>query len=440
MNIPLKKLLIFGLLIALSTQEAPKETSNGAFTTATPFNSTDKTPASTTAAGNTTTTSTQAPTETSNGTFTTGTTSNSTDDTPTITTANTTTTMSTTQGPCTPSPCFGESTCEERFGGSFACICRSGLVYVERGCIQTKVFPGRLSLNKTFVQEMDNRASEQFQDTAHEIETALRKILHSDSGYVNSTVLRLSSGSIIAHVQNFYDLKSSATSEQVENLIMQGIKEEIEEFESFTRDSPCDLAICDSSTTTCVGDGLCTCKEGYISSQFTSNICVSCRNGEKAVNDKCEKCPFGFSGFNCNDPYLLVVIVVSTVLGALLIICIVALTVVSCRDQKESSSPEVDFSSNYGNTELHKPTGVPRIPRANPDASWKSNNLEMTNSGSNQALVTRDRPESKAHYSDYEDVSYMGQVPPASGYSGRGVENGVQNPYFRQDDDRTRRY
>lgn len=126
--------------------------------------------------------------------------------------------------------------------------------------------------------------------------------------------------------------------------------------------------------------------------------------------------------------YLLVVIVVSTVLGALLIICIVALTVVSCRwvsrthflglftqtfygcntfifvcasiydcrDQKESSSPEVDFSSNYGNTELHKPTGVPRIPRANPDASWKSNNLEMTNSGSNQALVTRDRPESKA--------------------------------------------
>lgn len=55
--------------------------------------------------------------------------------------------------------------------------------------------------------------------------------------------------------------------------------------------------------------------------------------------------------------------------------------------------------------ELHKPTGVPRIPRANPDASWKSNNLEMTNSGSNQALVTRDRPESKAvkpqlkHYS-----------------------------------------
>lgn len=37
-----------------------------------------------------------------------------------------------------------------------------------------KVFPGRLSLNKTFVQEMDNRASEQFQDTAHEIETAVR--------------------------------------------------------------------------------------------------------------------------------------------------------------------------------------------------------------------------------------------------------------------------
>lgn len=70
-------------------------------------------------------------------------------------------------------------------------------------------------------------------------------------------------------------------------------------------------------------------------------------------------------------------------------------SIYDCRDQKESSSPRVDFSSNYGNTELHKPTAVPRIPRANPDASWKSNNLEMTNSGSNQALVVRDRPDSK---------------------------------------------
>ncbi len=68
----------------------------------------------------------------------------------------------------------------------------------------------------------------------------------------------------------------------------------------------------------------------------------------------------------------------------------------SCRNQKESSSSQVDFSSSNGNKELHKPNGLPRIPRANPEANWSSNNLEMTDSESNQALVIRDRPESKA--------------------------------------------
>ncbi|KAK7122876.1 hypothetical protein R3I94_019852 [Phoxinus phoxinus] len=461
MNIKLKTLVIFGLLIALSTQEsttsnstentlastsaaaatttqAPASTGN--FTTGITSNSTENTPATTAAAA----TTTQDPTSTGN--FTTDTTSNSTDSTTAITTA-ATTTMSTTQGPCVPNPCVGDSTCVERFEGTFACTCRPGLVYLERGCTLAKVFPGSLSFNKTFQEDMANGASKLFQEEAYQIEKALRNILGSriqdQVGYINSTVLSLSNGSIIADVQNFYDLDSDATSETVANLIADGMKTQIDEYQAFNKISLCDSNTCDQSTTNCEGDGTisCTCKEGYISSGFTSTSCISCPNGEKAVDKKCEKCSFGFSGFNCNDPYLLVVVVVSTVLGALLIIFIVALIVVSCRDQKDSSSDKVDFSSNYGNTELHKPTGVPRIPRANPDASWKSNNLEMTNSGSNQALVTRDRPESKGQYSDYEDVSYRGQVPPAySGHGGRGVENGVQNPYFRQDDDRTRRY
>uniref|UniRef100_A0A9J8CQZ2 EGF-like domain-containing protein n=1 Tax=Cyprinus carpio carpio TaxID=630221 RepID=A0A9J8CQZ2_CYPCA len=287
-------------------------------------------------------------------------------------------------GPCDSSPCIGDSTCEARFDGTFVCICRPGLVYNQiSGCIQTKIFPGSLTLSEMFKPEMTDRKSEE-------------------------------QGSIIAEVQN----------------------------------SVCDLGACDNKTTNCEelvsGVAMCTCKEGYVRSESTSQACLACPNGQKAVDSKiCEKCPFGYAGFNCNDPYLLVVIVVSTVLGALLIIFIVALIVVSFRNQKEDSSSEVDFSSSYGNKELHKPTGIPRIPRANPEASWKSNNLEMTDSGSNHALVIRDRPESKARYTDFdEDMSYRGHAPPAySGYGGRGVDNGgVHNPYFRHDDDRMRRY
>ncbi|KAF4106727.1 hypothetical protein G5714_012717 [Onychostoma macrolepis] len=410
-------------------------------------NTTDVTRNSSTTSANTptTTVTTKATEETNNGTFTTDTTTNSTNNTQASTTA--ATTASTTQGPCALSPCTGDSTCEERFGSTFACICRPGLVYLETtGCIQRKVFPGTLSLNRTFVEGMDNRGSKLFQETAGPIEEALRNILRNDDGYINSTVLSLRAGSIIADVENFYELSSSANSQSVENLIVNG---QIPDNTGFISRDACATGFCDRTTTTCdekqSGIATCTCKAEYIKSPSTSQACLACPNGEKATDNSegCEKCPFGFSGFNCDDPYLLVVVVVSTVLGALLIIFIVALIVVSCRNPKESSSSQVDFSSSYGNKELHKPAGVPRIPRANPDASWNSNNLEMANSGSNQALVTRDRPESKARYTDYdEDMSYRAPIPPAySGYGGRGVENGgAHNPYFRQDDDRMRRY
>ncbi|XP_048035464.1 mucin-13b [Megalobrama amblycephala] len=419
MNIPLKTLLIFGLLIALvSTQVLGSDDGSGD------------------GSGDSTDTPIPTPTSAAPETITTDT-----------TTAAATTTA--TQGPCASSPCIGDSRCEERFEDSFVCICRPGLLYSNtNGCIQTKVFPGNLKFSETFEPEMNDKTSKKFRDTANKIEEMLSNVLKKD-GYLHSVVLSLSEGSIIAEVHNFYDLKSDATTENVQNQIEKAIEEgDIVGATGFEKKTVCNLESCDRVTTTCneqvSGVASCTCKEGYIKSQSTHQVCLACPNGQRAVGtEDCEMCPFGFAGFNCSDPNLLVVVVVSTVLGAFLIIFIVALIVVSCRKQKESSSPKEDFSSSYGNMELHKPTGVPRIPRANPDASWKSNNLEMTNSGSNQALVTRDRPESKARYSDYEeDVSYRGQVPPAySGYGGRGIENGgVQNPYFRQDDDRMRRY
>ncbi|XP_052441450.1 mucin-13-like [Carassius gibelio] len=355
--------------------------------------------------------------------------------------------VTTTQGPCDASPCIGESTCDARFDGTYVCLCRPGLVYDQiSGCVQTKIFPGALTLSDTFKPEMTDRTSQEFQIISNRIEKELSTVLDGN-GYIGCIVLSLRQGSIIAEVQNFYDMSSTVTKELVESQIEEAIVEKkISGATEFKENSVCDLGACDSTTTNCEelvsGVAMCTCKEGYVRSQSTSQACLACPNGEKAVDSKiCEKCPFGFAGFNCSDPYLLVVIVVSTVLGALLIIFIVALIVVSFRNQKKDSSSEVDFSSSYGNKELHKPTGIPRIPRANPDDGWKSNNLEMTNSGRNQALVVRDRPESKARYTDFdEDTSYRG--PSAySGYGGRGVDKGgVHNPSFRQDDDRTRRY
>lgn len=40
--------------------------------------------------------------------------------------------------------------------------------------IAAKVFPGHVSLGRDFIQEMANKASKLFKDTADEIETAVR--------------------------------------------------------------------------------------------------------------------------------------------------------------------------------------------------------------------------------------------------------------------------
>ncbi|XP_043110309.1 mucin-13b [Puntigrus tetrazona] len=352
------------------------------------------------------------------------------------------------QGPCASSPCIGESTCEERFDGTFVCICRAGLVYDQMsGCVQTKVFPGTLRLSDTFEQEMAYTNSKDFLTVSNRIQNELSGVLNGN-GYIRSIVLSLRQGSVIADVQNFYALTSTITKDKVRSQILEAVLEnKITGATEFRDSSVCELGTCDSHTTECneqvSGVAMCTCKEGYIRSQSTSQACLACPNGEKAVNSEiCAKCGFGFAGFNCSDPYLLVVTVVSTVLGALLIIFIVAFAIsLSSKNKKGSSSSEVDFSSTYGTKPVHKPNGVLRIPRANPDASWNSNNLEMTDSGSNQALVIKDRPGSKARYSEYnEDMSSKGQVPAYSGYGGRRVENGINNPYFRQDDNRMPRY
>ncbi|XP_056627584.1 mucin-13b isoform X2 [Triplophysa dalaica] len=363
--------------------------------------------------------------------------------TPATTAATTpvTTATTTTKGPCTPNPCIGNGICEERYGQVFVCTCRPGLVYDNTtGCIPAKVFPGDFTLSdEMFEKEMSDPKSESFIKKAEQIQAELRSALQSDDGYLYSLVLSLRSGSIVAEVRNFYGISSNATTESVESQINQKIPD------SFEKKSVCDIGFCDTTTTSCSGDGIavCTCKKGYIKSEFSTQSCFSCPYGEKAVDtETCKKCDFGFSGFNCNDPNLLVVVVVSCVLGTLLIICVVALIVVCSRKQKVTSSKsKEDFS-----VEMHKPNEVPRIPRVNPTSNWQPANLEVTKSGSTEALVTKSQRDNKARYTTYDNDSDDGRNgnhdPPV--YGGvRVMENGLrgnQNPYYRQDEDRMPRY
>lgn len=75
------------------------------------------------------------------------------------------------------------------------------------------------------------------------------------------------------------------------------------------------------------------------------------------------------------------------------------------RKQKGNSSQSMQ---DFSHVEMSKPVGVPRIPRVNPTLDWQPANLEVTNSSSTEALVTKSQRDNKAvrlqleHYSSSE--------------------------------------
>ncbi|KAK3529004.1 hypothetical protein QTP70_014398 [Hemibagrus guttatus] len=314
-----------------------------------------------------------------------------------------------------------------------------------------KTFPTDIKLDKTYEQEMSDKNSAEFKKMADEILTALKGVFTKDA-YLGSTVLSLRPGSVIADVENFFRLSSSITDEEVQktldeatnnnNGILSGAK--------VTYTDVCTKGFCDHKSTSCnASSGLaeCTCKSGYIKLTATQQVCAACPSGQKAVNSEaCEACSFGYSGFNCEESYLLILVVVTCVLGTLLLGTLTGAIVLYTRSKKTTKSSEKPTNPTNGNLEFTKPAGMPRIPRVNPSSGWQPSNLEMTESGSRHALVIKDRPENTAMWNyDYpeETRSYKSQTPSRTGYGPAGSNNGsraTRNPYYDAYDDNVRKY
>ncbi|KAJ8364467.1 hypothetical protein SKAU_G00132980 [Synaphobranchus kaupii] len=281
---------------------------------------------------------------------------------------------------CTLNPCPFGSTCIELFNGS-TCQCFPGSFFSGDSCVTAKVFPVDLRFTTVFQQGMENSESEIFQKTAENITAALREALSSDPTYIESKVLELRKGSVVATVDNIYNAKSDAT----EKSFLTALNEAIDctdncgilGMANLTVLKPCEQnsGPCDEDTTTCDSlDGIvsCTCKSGYIKSKFTERICSACPSGMEQVNNICSRCSFGYSGFNCNDSSLLAVVVISCVLGGLMLITLLAFVLYYCRTNKKGS----DYNSPYPPAQETRTTWsssqVPKIPRANTNlnANW----------------------------------------------------------------------
>ncbi|XP_032443181.1 uncharacterized threonine-rich GPI-anchored glycoprotein PJ4664.02 isoform X3 [Xiphophorus hellerii] len=308
------------------------------------------------------------------------------------------TSSSPTKAPTTPSPvivcpsvpCPVESVCLNR-----TCQCLSGNYLLNGRCVPAQVFPGRLHFQLlTFEDQMRDRSSRIFQETAAKISAALRDVLKSQPGYRRSEIVQLEPGSVIASVNNIFE-DSPATQESVDQIIEKAVKNPQGPLSNatYTGTNLCQVEPlpCDVSSTKCTnvnGQASCACKDGYISMIYSKTSCKACPSGQQAVRDKCVTCPFGYAGFNCNDSSLLAVVVISCVLGGVLLILVLALLGYCCWKRCSRTNPDHNISPYSDELNKSWPAGITPIPRAT--THWEpAGSIEMTEGGSTNTLADK---------------------------------------------------
>ncbi|XP_072299939.1 protein HEG homolog 1 [Eucyclogobius newberryi] len=350
---------------------------------------------------------------------------------------------------CPERPCPPESVCL-----GHTCACVAGTYFNNGVCVKAQVFPGRLRVvSRSYSSQMSNRSSPIFQKTAAEISAELSQILGKQKGYIRSEVIQLTEGSVIATVDNIYQ-NTDVTEAEVNAAVDQAIASSNSALltnATYQDVNLCQsglLTPCDVGTTSCAaanGQSVCSCLPGYvtINQLYSNSSCKACPSGQRAVQDTCQPCPFGYAGFNCNDSSLLAVVVVSCVLGGILLILILVLIVFCCL-RGCSSKSESHFDSPYSvnNTDQPWPSDIRPIPRAT--THWESGpSIELTEGRSTNDLVGKKnntngllnpkRWKKTGSYDLQPDDMKTFKGKNASRYS--YLVQGHENPYFMPGDE-----
>ncbi|RXN03460.1 mucin-2-like isoform X2 [Labeo rohita] len=219
--------------------------------------------------------------------------------------------------------------------------------------------------------------------------------LRNQPNYINSTVTKLISGSIVATVNSFFEPISPVTEELVTSAMTDAITNcpaascGILANAEYIATNLCDQIPppCDADTTACEaknGTADCPCKPGHVHDPYQTRSCRVCPSGYKAQDDTCVRCPFGYSGFNCDDSSLLALVVVACVLGGILLIVILAVLIYICVNRSKKSSNS-NYNSPYPANEFRAtwaPQDVSHIPRVTLSSSSSidgtGNSIEMS--------------------------------------------------------------
>uniref|UniRef100_A0A8C1G3U8 Heart development protein with EGF-like domains 1 n=1 Tax=Cyprinus carpio TaxID=7962 RepID=A0A8C1G3U8_CYPCA len=330
---------------------------------------------------------------------------------------------------CVNSPCPQGSVCVNT-GGSFSCQCDLGFDLEDgRSCTQGKwsVVLSLHELHREILQLLN----------------ALLSIFH---GYRRSTLRDVQISAV-----SMFSLSTNVTSTDVFNSIQMSLSNcsrtyshctiKLQHPLSYHAESLClaQKTKCDLQYSECTdssGTPYCQCKPGYFKKNPEDMTCRDCGDGLKLVNGSCVECMFGFGGFNCNNFYKLIAVVVSPAGGALLLIVVIALIVTCCKKDKNDIN-KIIFKS--GDLQMSPYAEFPKSNRVSME--WGRETIEMQENGSTKNLLQM----TDIYYSPAlrnSDLERNGLYPfsglPGSRHS--CIYPAQWNPSFISDDSRRRDY
>ncbi|KAM6452030.1 protein HEG homolog 1-like isoform 2-T2 [Liasis olivaceus] len=240
-----------------------------------------------------------------------------------------------------PLACRGEedcppwSSCEDRVGRRVCCCGLGYHLHPVLGCVPAKVFPAQLQFCNLDVMEESSLL------VTRQLRHLFQHILGHLEGYLDSPVRELNWSSGEATILHHFSAWVPVTGHEVDTAV--------DAFWARCQDSSlpgppacdllhyvgtyqglnlCQLDVCDHLSTTCsFRDGLvrCSCRHGFFQAHVMDRTCTACESGFWLQNGTCIRCPFGFGGAGCQEPFLLALVVASCFAGLLLLLLLLLL-------------------------------------------------------------------------------------------------------------------
>ncbi|KAM6464582.1 mucin-13 isoform 2-T2 [Liasis olivaceus] len=280
--------------------------------------------------------------------------------------------------------------------------------YYESACKLGQVFPGQVILHYPLDVSMEDTVSENYTKLYENLTNFFNQIF-GETSFKNISIFSVKSSSAtsqrlskaedknetIVTLITMFDQMKNMTRKMLEETVKNSTVESIFNTSSFKYIPACDLDICDKNTTNCteVDGGIpkCNCKTGLAKLNQEDTACQACDGDCSAANNKfclmkadhvpecqclpnfeksdkeCQACTIGFSGEDCQDSYMAILIGISTLCAVLLVALIGVIIYLSVRKKGRKAENQHLISNEYstiGNT-----SGIP--PATNPAGNEK---------------------------------------------------------------------